>query len=641
MSSITLTYGPVFMEYSLEESLYEDALRRHLTVYDDDSGEVEFVERDSCRIPTGLIGHVESWAKEQGLACHRVGWPKRRKRKVRPTSVPGITLYDYQVDAVQRAVDAERGVLELATGAGKSECAIALYLTLGKPRTLVVCPSIEGATGFAERFQRRGVSSVGVLGGGSYEASQTVTVAVIDSLWSGMKRNAPDILDLLRDVECLVADEVHHQATSRVWQCVGAAVQARYRYGLSGTPYRDAESRRGLTLHPCDAWLTAYTGPSLVHLSPRDLQASGHLTPCEYIEIPVDAQRVSLGRNPEWAALETRAVVQCFERNLTIANVIANLVDEQRIPFVAISRLEHGRILQRLLYAWGYSSICAYGGQTHIVPASAGYDGVPLPDDPEFVNVVKMTVGTAVQRERVLIGSSRFDESADIPHLTDLVNAGGGKASQRWRQKIGRILRRSPGKTMARVWDFRDEHNYSLKNQARKRRGIVRGEGYHRVVDTLSGRVRYGAKEVQGIVRRRKVKEKDLMVTVGMTVPVASAQFYMLRPEVSLSGQLEEGDVLEECYEVLAKRAMGLFFKHLDRLAHHAETIHQHGIREAVKAAVVQTVGPKYWVLHANGTRNLLTPAEVQQLMTTGESLQIALEGESQWRSPEYYGLVP
>ena len=57
---------------------------------------------------------------------------------------------------------------------------------------------------------------------------------------------------------------------------------------------------------------------------------------------------------------------------------------------------------------------------------------------------------------RVLIGSTIADTGLSISNLSTLILAGGGKSSIKAFQRIGRVLRLSPGKTKATVYDFTD-----------------------------------------------------------------------------------------------------------------------------------------------------------------------------------------
>jgi superfamily II DNA or RNA helicase len=72
---------------------------------------------------------------------------------------------------------------------------------------------------------------------------------------------------------------------------------------------------------------------------------------------------------------------------------------------------------------------------------------------------------------RIIIATSIFDEGIDIPHLKHLIIAAGGKSAIRTTQRIGRVLRRFPGKNVAMVHDFVDNCRW-LKKHYLERRAI-------------------------------------------------------------------------------------------------------------------------------------------------------------------------
>ena len=59
---------------------------------------------------------------------------------------------------------------------------------------------------------------------------------------------------------------------------------------------------------------------------------------------------------------------------------------------------------------------------------------------------------------KILLGSTIADTGLSITNLSVLILAGGGKSSTRAFQRIGRIQRKYPGKSVAFVYDFFDEH---------------------------------------------------------------------------------------------------------------------------------------------------------------------------------------
>ena len=72
---------------------------------------------------------------------------------------------------------------------------------------------------------------------------------------------------------------------------------------------------------------------------------------------------------------------------------------------------------------------------------------------------------------KIIIATSIFDEGIDIPRLETLIIAGGGKSAIKTTQRVGRVLRKYPGKKKAMIHDFADDVKY-LTEHYNERRAI-------------------------------------------------------------------------------------------------------------------------------------------------------------------------
>ena len=81
----------------------------------------------------------------------------------------------------------------------------------------------------------------------------------------------------------------------------------------------------------------------------------------------------------------------------------------------------------------------------------------------------------------VLIASKIFDQGVDIPELDALVLAGSGKSSGRALQRIGRVIRKFPGKKKAIVVEFFDNCKF-LRNHSEARIDIYKTEPLFKII---------------------------------------------------------------------------------------------------------------------------------------------------------------
>jgi hypothetical protein len=409
-----------------------------------------------------------------------------------------------------------------------------------------------------------------------------------------------DVYDIsVEGTHCFFANEIlvhncHHQTTAFSWQAVASMCRAPRRIGLSGTPYKDDRSRFDLSyLHPTDGWLRAYTGETLVYISPAMLQDVGKLTKCRLISFPAGGEQVE---SFDWHTVYTQGVIDNPVRNFRITNLVSNLVDLGGKPLVSVEKLRHGRILQRLLLARGIVVACSYGQGVLIVPdqvleslpPDTPTEGVPVDEDFEGdvikskgtdgkkmiceVGFVRIPVDVNVKKLfrngviKAIIGSRIYDESMDIPELTDLINASGGKASQRFRQKIGRILRLFKGKALATIWDPWDSSHVFLRIHSKKRMEIAKSEGYE-IINSPVPECLYRFRDFRITVNRRvDMKLKEIYVEVSMTIP--TAQYVNIKPSVGLRAELEEGEDVGVAHEQLSRQTMVLFMREMNNQAY-------------------------------------------------------------------------
>ena len=74
-----------------------------------------------------------------------------------------------------------------------------------------------------------------------------------------------------------------------------------------------------------------------------------------------------------------------------------------------------------------------------------------------------------------IVASTIFDIGVDLPSLSGLIIAGGGKSSVRACQRIGRVIRKHSGKEYSAVIDFQDQAPF-LKTHSKIRHKIYASE---------------------------------------------------------------------------------------------------------------------------------------------------------------------
>ncbi len=367
----------------------------------------------------------------------------------------GVTLREGQIRAIRQALRLRRGVIAQATGAGKSEEYAAICKMVGPP-TVCVFDTCASASQMAKRLKERGLSGIGIVGGGRKQFSDH-TMVVSDSAYARLARGDKRMIDLLGKARLIGFDEVHHLGTSATWQTICSYCPATYRIGLSATPFEP---------DPCAAnlRLVGWVGPVIDYVTSKELRDRGEL--CEPIAfmIPVLGESVDpLIR--DWTMLENKAIANHAYRNMLITSLCAHILryEPQSKILVLVRLISHGRLICDELNKLGVRARFSSGGKHCYTEKQCTVPQSYEHTKEEF----------AKGEFSALIGTVVYDESADIPVVTDLVLAAGGKKLRRLKQRLGRGERLSKGKDHVRVWDFWDSQHPVTRHQSE-----MRLEGY-------------------------------------------------------------------------------------------------------------------------------------------------------------------
>lgn len=343
-------------------------------------------------------------------------------------------LRDYQQGHVTAALEARRGILQAATGAGKSIMAAALVCELGLPAIIVV-PTKLLAGQFLETLRKFSDCEVGLIGSGKCEDAP-VQVAIAKSLVAadGTTHAA------LQTKSVLIIDEMH-LSSSTTWEAICNACPATYRYGFSATPYRKHELEDNLLLGLC--------GPIIAEIGVEELQEQGHLAQTEiriirnrvgYARMIYDEETDENGlpigwRETTYGERYRAAIVRNGYRNKLVADLVNYHVADGAKVLVVVSWIEHA---DELLPLFDREAMFLSGK-----------------DSAKRTEEKRIQFGQ--QQGGCCIGTGIVDTGFDVPSIDVLILAGGGEYDGRQTQRLGRGLRPSPGKDRVLIYDFRDD----------------------------------------------------------------------------------------------------------------------------------------------------------------------------------------
>jgi superfamily II DNA or RNA helicase len=422
-----------------------------------------FQTQGEYRFPTGLLGRVLEVLKNTSADYELEDLRTRPAATLRLK--PRGELRDYQEEVTAKSVLAGKGILQVATGAGKTVMAAHIIARLGC-RTVFFVHTKDLLYQAKDFFEEILCCPVWQIGDGSVEPFP-VTVATIQTVsraidksgivqdWFPRKvstedgadeKDIPDdrieqVISTIKSAEVIFFDECHHLPAET---CFGIALQtdnAYFRFGLSATPYRSDRM---------DLLIEAAVGEKICKIDSSCLIDQGYLVAphIRFYRLPVS----DAGPNETYHRIYQRYVVRNQVRNAKVAELALQFAKEEKTVLVLVTQVAHGKGLHRL------------------IPDSILLTGR---DSSDLRNSVLDNLRN--RKQRVVIATTLADEGLDIPSLDVLILAGGGKSETRALQRIGRALRKSEEKETATIIDFLDQVRF-LEEHSLRRLEIYRTE---------------------------------------------------------------------------------------------------------------------------------------------------------------------
>lgn len=385
------------------------------------------------KFPAGLTDFVVEELKAKNIS----GTLQRPKYPTTKTDAPkvfgGFTLRDYQVEAVQAAIEHKSGILKMATNAGKT-LVFAVILSMIGQSAIVVVPTRALLAQTAKYLTNTLKEEIGMFGGGrAYH--QRITVTTMASL-----KKCTDQHPNLSNVATVIIDETHHGKAKTI-QDIITKIPAPFRFGVSGTPlsYNDLD----------DMALIGVTGSIIYEIKNIDLIEEGWSTKpiIRFAEI----DEPNLNRAVYYTAY-AEGVVLNEQRNSIIAE-IADMELERGQCLILVDQIRHAH------------RIGEYLPDATIATAKSA-------DVSEIIEQMKSG------EIDCLIATPILAEGVDIPSITSLILAAGGKSNIRLLQRVGRSLRKTEGVDVVHIYDFIDNTNDILFSHSLQRYETYEDEGF-------------------------------------------------------------------------------------------------------------------------------------------------------------------
>jgi superfamily II DNA or RNA helicase len=419
----------------------------------------------TLQFPTGLVDRVREFYQNANKEIDVVD-----KRPAKSIGKPKNILdnlqkinknpYPYQTEILDVIDKNDRGIIKVATGGGKSLIAALIAAKLGK-KTIIYVIGKDLLYQFHDFFSLCFDEPIGLIGDGKCEIHD-INIA---SIWTigqaiGMdkksilldaeddeeevgKNKYADILKMMKETKVHIIDECHMSACETIQQ-VFKKTQPEHLYGLSGSPWRDDGA---------DLLIESILGKYIVNISASYLIKNDFLAQALIRFRVVPAYHAPLER--VYPSVYKKYVVENDVRNGLVLDAAKTMVEKGYQTLVLFSSLKHGKILYDVF-------------KQHM--KCAILDGSNDKDEREKVKKDLME-----HKIDCVLASKIFDIGVDIPSLSGLVIACGGKSTVKALQRVGRVIRKYPGKKCAIVIDFIDQAPF-LDNHSKTRHRIYKSE---------------------------------------------------------------------------------------------------------------------------------------------------------------------
>jgi len=371
------------------------------------------------------------------------------------------TLWPEQREAVRPLLEADGGILVGPPGSGKTQAGLALIAACRQPALWIV-NSKDLALQALQRARslfNLPARAFGLLGGGNAVLGTHFTACMVQTL---MHIGAAQLDRIAEHFGCVVVDEVH-MTPARVISQIVSHFPARYRYGLTATPYRSD----GL-----DEAIGALFGPAVGVIDRRHLLRRGRIVLPKVVGVPTPF--VWHGDTFDWARIQT-ARASDRRRNHLLCSLVQRQFRAGRHVLVLVDRKAHAHQLAELL------------SQRYGTPAFAVTGPVP----PR----VRQRAYDLLEQGRVVLVATRLaDQGLDLPALDCLVLGAAARGdaltddkapTPRLEQQVGRVMRARRGKETPVIWDLWDVRVEPLRRQIAERIAIYRRLGLR--VEQASG----------------------------------------------------------------------------------------------------------------------------------------------------------
>jgi len=415
---------------------------------------------NAYRAPPWLYSDIRAGAKAAGLSLCDL-----TPRRSTVGQWADVGLRSYQRAAVCAwELAGRRGLVILPTGSGKTRVAVAAMAALRVP-TLCLVPTRVLLHQWQQAIAEHYGGAIGCWGDGERRRN-AIMVTTFESAYRQMPL-------LGGDFRLLVVDEAHHFGVGRRDEALEMAI-APWRLGLTATPPQDetAEGRLGELIGPT------------VYRQAVDALAGTFLAEFKIVVLPLELERAERAAYEQEMAL-FRQVHRAFRNSnpggrFSAFAAMAASSKEVRAALAALRRAQRvigftknkARMLSALLDRHQNSRVLIFTADNTTTYAIAREHLVtPLTCDIHRAEREEVLERFREGQIRSLVSAKVLNEGIDVPDAAVAIIVGGSSREREHIQRIGRLLRPSPGK-QAVIYELLAAGTNEVHHGERRRKNV-------------------------------------------------------------------------------------------------------------------------------------------------------------------------
>lgn len=456
------------------------------------SGKSSFYDTFRNTFPAGFVYMVHHELTRMGYSVHLI-----RKPHVEPLGPEDPIVdafgnndprYDFQMNALRAVEKHGRGIIQVATGGGKSKIG-KLIMSRYKRMTLFLTTRSILLYQMDDQLKEIGLNT-GQIGDGEMRVVRGVNLGMVQTLVAALKvpdldaerravvksihrskkkknenmtpaevgeiakarfdektkkRNA--IIKVLELVEVVIGEEAHEAGGNSYYEILKCCRNASIRVALTATPFMREAAEDNMRL-------MAAFGPKLI-IVPEKLLIERGILAKPFFKFVSSKPHDKLRRTSPW---ERAYQLGYLENPHMHADILTDALKAKSVGLPVLSlvmRKEHGETIEALFTKHGLRARFIFG-------------------DNKIDERRKAIADLAGGRLDAVIGTTILDVGVDVPAIGLVQRCGGYKAKVQLRQQIGRGLRAKKNMpNFAFIADYSVDLNATLSEHARQRRHIV------------------------------------------------------------------------------------------------------------------------------------------------------------------------